>query len=528
LKILRWSKITSQIHGKRTTGIVLGVWAVCLTVSAKAVIDTTLGAALEDAPAHKEFRVVVRLKDTTDLKSNRANRISHAELIRGRRANAAASQGRLDAFFREHAVKKISPLWLINGLALTADAKTIQKLARHPAVNSLSLNQTFSLSPPSYSSNAPPAWNLLQINAPALWSLGFTGFGIVVGVMDTGADLANPHLLPSYRGGSNSWFDPFGTYSTPYDGIGHGTQVLGIILGANDIDTPIGIAPSAKWIAARIFTNAGVGDVENTHRAFEWMLDPDGDPNTPDAPHIVNCSWGLTEYVNQCQNEFQEDVSYLRQAGMGVIFAAGNESVNPSYPSSVSPANYPESLSVGAVDSASVITPTSSRGPSACDGLIYPTLVAPGSSIETCDLSFGGLVDQHVYVDGTSFAAPHVTGAMALVLSAFPELNMRQIEDIFIHSAVDLGMPDPDNGYGYGLINAVQAYKLAVSLLSGDFDLSCEVNISDVIILANEWLNCERFDCVSDINADGNVNFLDFAALANHFNNDSCLLSPDF
>lgn len=501
----------------------LGVLMICWVASAGAVIDVPLSSVLESAPANRELRVIVRLRDFGDLKSNRENKFSREELIRGRRANAFASQKRLGAFLREHPIQKVTPLWLINGFAMTANSDAIRKLALHPWVDSVSLNQTLSISPPVYSSEVSPGWNISHINAPSLWSLGFTGSGVVVGVMDTGADIDNPHLQSSYRGGSNSWFDPMGIYPAPHDTHGHGTQVLGVILGSNDIDAPIGVAPAATWIAAKIFNDAGVADTENIHRSFEWMLDPDGNPNTNDAPQIVNCSWGLTEYVDQCQTEFQADISYLRQAGIAVVFAAGNENVNPSLPCSVSPANYPESISVGAVDSSSIIASFSSRGPSACDNAIYPKFVAPGKSIETCDLSFGGLFDQHVYVDGTSFAAPHVTGAMVLLLSAFPELNVVQLEKVLTFSAVDLGTAGPDNSYGYGLIDSAEAYQLAKSLLAGDADLNCEVTISDIAVLAGEWLNCDSVGCMSDMNGDGNVDFADFVSFANNFNKNSCL-----
>jgi bacillopeptidase F len=505
----------------------LGFWAV-ITVNAKPFIDGDLEEVLKKSPTDKELNIIVRLNDSPDFSIAKNRGLTRSNFLKNLKLNAHHSREVLKPFFKANPAKKVCPLWLINGLSLTADAGTIVKLARHPSVSSLTTDKTFHIPETVYSSGTSPTWNISQINADILWSLGFAGSGIIVGVMDTGADLDNPHLLPSYRGGSNSWFDPTGMHLSPHDSDGHGTQVLGIILGSNDIDTTIGIAPSAKWIAAKIFDDTGETSFSNIHLAFQWFLDPDNDPNTDDAPHIVNGSWGLRDNVDQCVVEFQQDVSILRQAGIIVVFAAGNESVNPSYPSSVSPANYPESLSVGSVSSTSEITFSSSRGPSACDGAIYPKLVAPGESIETCDLFFGGLFDQHVYVDGTSFAAPHVTGTTVLLLSVFPGLNGLQLEKLLTFSAVDLGIPGPDNSYGYGLVDAAQAYQLAVSLLAGDFDLSCEVNISDVIILANEWLNCERFDCISDINADGNVNFLDFAALANHFNNDSCLLSPDF
>jgi subtilisin family serine protease len=496
-------------------------------VDAEVFTDNDLSEALKHASADTELNVIVRLKDRPGFSTTvGAGKFSKSVLLGNIRVNASHGRNALKTFFKTNPVREQLPLWHINGLALTADAGTIKKLVLHPAVRSVTLDETFSIPPSCYSSKLSSTWNVSQIHADKLWSLGFTGSGVVVAVMDTGADIDNPHLQSSYRGGTNSWFDPTGTYSTPYDSSGHGTQVLGIILGSNDIDTPIGIAPSAQWIAAKIFNDAGLATVSGIHLAFQWLLDPDDNPETDDAPHIVNCSWGLIESVNQCVTEFQQDVELLRQAGIAVVFAAGNESVNPLLPSSVSPANYPESLSVGAVDSSSTIVSSSSRGPSACDGLIYPKLVAPGSSIETCDLSFGGLIDQHVYVDGTSFAAPHVSAAFALLMQAFSDANSMDIEAAMITSAADLGDGGADNTYGNGQVDVYAAYQvLASGYCSADLDHNCSVDLADLQILISEWLNpgCSaQSPCRSDLNSSHEVDFDDFSVFASQFMLNSC------
>ena len=109
-------------------------------------------------------------------------------------------------------------------------------------------------------------------------------------------------------------------------------------------------------------------------------------------------------------------------ADIAVVFSGGNEGPLPA--TSISPANYPESLAVGATDSNRNIVNSSSRGPSACDGSSYPEIVAPGLNVRTADLTFGGLFpDSYVNVSGTSFSAPHVSGAIALLHSAFPGLS---------------------------------------------------------------------------------------------------------
>ena len=88
-------------------------------------------------------------------------------------------------------------------------------------------------------------------------------------------------------------------------------------------------------------------------------------------------------------------------------------------------------------------------------------MVAPGVSIRTSDLTFGGVFpDSYATVSGTSFSAPHVTGAMALLLSAFPDLTVSELELALKQSAFDLGVFGGDNAYGHGLIDVLGAYSL--------------------------------------------------------------------
>jgi bacillopeptidase F len=201
------------------------------------------------------------------------------------------------------------------------------------------------------------------------------------------------------------------------------------------------------------------------HLGFQWLLDPDGNPNTPDTPDVVSNSWGFEEDFNTCNLEFAEDILALRQAGIAVVFSAGNVFQPPPTPTSISPANNPGALAVGSTNSFDRIATESSRGPSACGGGIYPHLVAPGVGVSTADLSWGGL-DPYPYttVFGSSFAAPQAAGVLALLLSAFPEASVEALEQSLFNSARDLGLPGPDNTYGYGLVDALRAYQSLISI----------------------------------------------------------------
>ena len=125
----------------------------------------------------------------------------------------------------------------------------------------------------------------------------------------------------------------------------------------------VGVAPGAAWIAAKIFNDRGVATATAIHQSFQWVLDPDGDMATPDAPNVVNDSW--TGSVAGCDTEFAPDLDALRAAGIVPVFAAGNSGPLGGV---TSPANLPGALSVGSVDGADVLDPQSSRGPSPCAG----------------------------------------------------------------------------------------------------------------------------------------------------------------
>jgi bacillopeptidase F len=269
----------------------------------------------------------------------------------------------------------------------------------------------------------------LATHAPELWAQGFRGKGLVLAAMDTGVDLAHPALAHKWRGGNNSWFDPHGEQATPYDALGHGTQATGVLVGGSGI----GVAPDARWIAVRLFNHDGKASMSDIHRAFQWLLDPDGDPATLDAPDVVNASWALAgRAMGSCIREFESDVEMLQRAGIAVVFAAGNDGPMPT--SSSSPGNNRGVLSVGAADQDMKITRQTSRGPSSCDGSVFPKLLAPGQNIRTSDLSHGGLAS-YSQVSGSSLAAPHVAGVLALLAGAFPAASVAELQAALLGDA---------------------------------------------------------------------------------------------
>ncbi|BBO85624.1 hypothetical protein DSCO28_61900 [Desulfosarcina ovata subsp. sediminis] len=436
------------------------------TASQAQVIDPELQSTLDLLSSDDPVDVLVLLSDQVDIKklkesnSNKSRSEFRTVLINALKTKKEKSQKTIKDLLKGKAIK-VTSLWIVNGLAVTATKSDILKLADQPGIETIRLDGVIvqSDAASAYSSvyTGTPEWNLTAIRAPQLWDLGYTGAGRVVAVMDTGVDAHHDDLAARWRGGSNSWYDPHGEHATPYDRDGHGTRVTGVMVGGDATGTTIGVAPGAQWIAVKMFDDDGYAAYSDIHLGFQWLLDPDGDPRTDDTPDVINNSWGYGQQANTCLSEFQPDIQVLKAAEVAVVFAAGNGGPSPS--TSESPANSPESFAVGATDDTGAIAAGSSRGPSACDGAVYPEVVAPGVGIKTADLTFGGVFPtEYIYVSGTSIAAPQVAAAMVLLRDAFPWAGVADLEAALQDTALDLGAAGPDNDSGYGQIDVVQSY----------------------------------------------------------------------
>jgi serine protease AprX len=410
-----------------------------------------------------ELSVIVTLSDKVDPADfsgkGTPKGLLRARLITALKAKAGATQGPLMRFLKSRGAGRAVSLWLINGLAVTAPAEVIREVASFPGIESVRPDVNVMAPSAVEGTVVIPEWNLDLVHAPEMWGIGQAGGGIVVANLDTGVDVYHPDLAPRWRGGSNSWYDPNGQHSSPYDSTGHGTQTMGLLVGGSAGGSAIGMAPDARWIAVKIFNDAGVASASAIHLGFQWVLDPDGNPQTDDAADVVNNSWGFDQWVNTCYPEFEQDIRTLKAAGIAVVFSAGNQGSSGS--TSVSPANNPSGFAAGAVDDAGAVALFSSRGPSACDGSIYPEVVAPGVNIRTAALSYGGSAfDPYTTVTGTSFAAPHISGAITLLLGANPTATVAELEYALKNTSHDLGSAGGDNTYGYGLIDVLAAGSL--------------------------------------------------------------------
>jgi len=443
-------------HTALLAGLLLGVM-VGNAVQAQTIEPELLRAVRASAP-DREFPVIVTLSEQPDLAALQGldRKARRGQLVAALQSHAAAHQAPILGYLNAVGARKTRSLWMVNAVATTINGAALEALANLPSVAGIRADAVVTGPQTSFAGAAPQSWNLFMVNAPVVWDHGYTGQGIVVANVDSGVDGNHPALAGKWRGGANSWYDPRGQYTAPYDPSGHGTQTMGLMVGVNGDGLAVGVAPDATWIAAKAFDDAGNAYVSDLHLSYQWLLDPDGDPASDDAPDVVNSSWSLTN-EGTCSTEFEQDIQMLKMAGIAVAFSAGN--YGPSPGSDASPANNSNGFAAGAVDVNADIGLFSSRGPSACDGTIFPEVVAPGIEVETTDLSFGGL-DLYAIVTGTSFSAPHVAGGMALLMQAFPAASVNEIESALRDSARDLGPADADNDYGYGLVDLAGAFDL--------------------------------------------------------------------
>jgi serine protease AprX len=323
-------------------------------------------------------------------------------------------------------------------------------------------------------------WNIERINAPDVWAQGVTGQGVVVAHIDLGVMWDHPALINQYRGWDGvtanhnyNWYDTMGACMAPCDEYSHGTRTIGIMVGDDGGENQIGVAPGAKWIAVRISPTAPtLADLLN---AFEWLMAPRDlfgmNPDPAKAPHIVCNCWGCDAGWGGCSDVLVllPALSSMRQAGIIPVAIAHNDGPTCST-ISYAPCIYAENLTVGGTNYVDGIQSWSSRGPVLSDGSgrIKPDVCAPSyvrSSTNTGAYSMLG---------GTSSAGPHVAGLAALLISANNSLsgNVDVIEAIIRLTAIPKttveecgGVPGseiPNNTYGYGLIDALAAYDLAM------------------------------------------------------------------
>ena len=277
-------------------------------------------------------------------------------------------------------------------------------------------------------------WGVNRVDAELVWPSGNTADLVKVGIIDTGISNTHPDLLANVKGGINT-INPLKSWN---DDNGHGSHVAGIV-GALDNDIGvIGVGPAIDLYAIKVLDRRGSGYLSDVIEGIQWAI--------ANNIQVINMSLGAST-GNQ---SFHDAVIVAKNSGIVVVAAAGNSggSANESV---LFPAAYPEVIAVSATDQNNVIASWSSHGPEV-------DLAAPGVSIYSTYKGTG-----YATFSGTSMAAPHVAGSVALVLNTpvgsydtntngqwDPDEVQKKLQD----RATDLGDIGVDTLYGWGLVNA--------------------------------------------------------------------------
>jgi subtilisin family serine protease/N-acetylneuraminic acid mutarotase len=372
--------------------------------------------------------------------------------------------------------------WLRNSMLVKGGAALAERLALLPGVKAVRAERTFPLVKPvkqrlNVEPNVGnPEWGITQIGADEVWADGITGQGVVIGNIDTGVDYLHEALVDHYRGNlgggtfdhNYNWWDPTDICGDePCDNALHGTHTMGTMVGGDGpgpFSPDIGVAPGATWIAAK-----GCEDLFCSEFALlssgEFMLAPtdlNGENPDPDKrPHILNNSWG----GGPGEDWYLDVVTAWRAAGIIPVFSSGNP--GPDCGFGGSPGDYLEAFSAGATDIDDVIADFSGRGPSVF-GKVNPDISAPGVDVVSSIPD-----DEYAAFSGTSMAAPHTSGTLALMLSSAPGIvgDFEAATSAVRDTALDIidescggdEDGDPNNVYGDGRIDAFAAVQLVAT-----------------------------------------------------------------
>jgi len=444
--------------------------------------------------------VVVFLSDQADVSA--ANNIKDQDergwyVYNSLKTRADLSQAPIKRLLDSEGVRYQS-FWAANMLVVDADQKLVDQLAVRSDIARIDSNDPVrwiedpiiaNKSDASFQNlTATTEWGVDNVNAPAVWALGFKGQGIVVGDLDTGTRWTHDALKSHYRGWNGStadhnynWHDAIHSGGgicgadtmAPCDDSGHGTHTAGIIVGDDGSGNQIGVAPGARWIGCRNM-DQGVGTPARYTECFQFMIAPTdlngANPNPALRPHVINNSWTCPASEGcTTRAELETIVNNTQAAGIFVEASAGNSGPGCSTVADA-PAIYSASFSTGAIDINNDLAGFSSRGPSTfyTPNLLKPNISAPGVNVRS---SYSTSDTTYVNLSGTSMAGPHVVGVVALLWSARPQLvrdiaatkNVLQNTanpNVTVPAETCGGTPStiiPNNSFGYGRVDALAA-----------------------------------------------------------------------
>jgi subtilisin family serine protease len=374
-------------------------------------------------------------------------------------------------------------LQMAGAAVLEMDRDDLSRVASElPEILAIYPNRRISPPPRMRSVNVPQQvsrrtshnWGLEVTGALSCWgAFGARGQGVKVAVLDTGVEATHPDLKGKVKQFVS--IDAKGGVklrgvANARDDDGHGTHVCGTIVGGQASGRWIGMAPEASLYVAQVLGRSG-GTDEQVLAGMEWAVQSGAD--------VINMSLGGLSFDPDVLDTYSAAIVAARAAGVPVVAAIGNEGAQVTG----SPGNDLFAFAVGASDVVDCIAAFSggrtqvverSQIIAAVDlPFVYskPDLCAPGVDIYSCAGKKGW-----GYESGSSMAAPHVAGAMALLLSNLPgktrsvlfslggSRRAQVLQDLLIGSVNELGENGQDHRYGWGRLNVLDAYASAVEL----------------------------------------------------------------
>jgi hypothetical protein len=388
--------------------------------------------------------------------------------------------------------------WLANAIEATGDRSLVEAIAARSDVrliesNRPSITTDHSVLSPQSSVLSTIEWGVQNVNAPQVWAMGYTGQGIVIGSHDTGVRWRHAALRPHYRGWNGStadhnynWWDAIHSgggvcgpsSQEPCDDNGHGSHVTGTAVGDDALGNQIGVAPGAKWTGCRGM-DQGSGTPTTFIECFQFFIAPTDltgqNPNPALRPHIVTTGWTCPPALGCAHNILLQAVQNTEAAGIFVAAAGGGGGPNCATVSDP-PAIYEAAFTAGAHSMGDLLASFSPRGPVTVDGSnrLKPNVSAPGVNVRS---AYNSSDTGYTILSGTSPAASHVAGVVALLWSARPQLardiaGTKAVLQLSANPNVTVnavppycgGTPPtqiPNNYFGYGRIDALAAVQFS-------------------------------------------------------------------
>lgn len=336
--------------------------------------------------------------------------------------------------------------------------------------------------------------HLVLTNAAGALGAGLTGQGVTIGLLDTGVNRQHPALNGRVTA-SFIHVNPATNDMTVDDKVGHGTVVAELAAGKGVGSWGGGVAQNASIASSRIISDSpppddgsGAGNEIHAGEGYGDFFRAVNAELANAGARIINNSWGglywndplLTQELATAWRDF-----VVNRGGI-IVFANGNSGADPRYagepsdnarlPTLAGDAQLEKGwLTVGALDPDNPTQLTSYS--QQCGSAMNYCLVAPGNVIFIDPKAKVGDSSYALYQGGgTSFAAPQVSGAAAVVWSAFPYMNNDQVRQLILGAAKDLGAPGVDPVFGWGLLDVTKAAMGPSNFAWGDFSVSFSGN----------------------------------------------------